>query len=98
MDEQERIKRARESQRKYYYSDKGRKKFIIKGWKKIGVNCDDFDALYKRYEECKNCEHCNIELIRGRSSNSKCLDHDHHTRLVRNILCRACNNKLPKQI
>ena len=92
----------------FLQSDKGKKKRIewrtspsgmksnrISNWKQRGVKCDDFDALYEKYLNTKNCENCDVELcddvkING---NSKCLDHDHETGVFRNVLCNYCNVK-----
>jgi hypothetical protein len=64
----------------------------ITNWKKSGVKCDDFNSLYDKYINCKNCEECNVELQEGNAKkNKKCLDHDHKTGLFRNIICNRCN-------
>ena len=97
MNEEERKQRLKDAQKRYAQTDKGKKKFRIKDWKKIGIISDDYNLLYDRYLKCQNCEHCNIKLVYGRTRDGKTLDHDHTTGQVRNILCRACNNKLPKQ-
>ena len=66
----------------------------ITNWKISGLKSDDFDSLHEYYLNCKNCEHCNIELVQGRyGANKKCLDHSHTTGLFRNVLCNTCNTK-----
>ena len=97
LTEEERKKRLKDSQKKYASTEKGKKKFRIKDWKRIGVISDDYNLLYDKFMNCKNCEHCDIEMVYGRTRNGKTLDHCHISGEVRNILCRACNNKLPKQ-
>ena len=66
----------------------GKKSSYIATWKKIGVKHDDFSSLYEYYINCKNCEECGKEDIKGRN---KHLDHDHTTGLFRNVLCNSCN-------
>lgn len=66
------------------------KKGRIKLWKKRGIINDDFNELYSKYLDTKNCELCNIEFG-GKGKNKKCLDHDHVTGLFRNVLCNNCN-------
>tara|TARA_R110001632_G_scaffold166865_1_gene285279 strand:+ start:58 stop:435 length:378 start_codon:yes stop_codon:yes gene_type:complete len=66
----------------------GKKSSSIATWKKIGVKHDDFCSLYEYYLNCKDCEECGKEDIKG---NNKHLDHDHTTGLFRNVLCNSCN-------
>jgi len=65
----------------------------IKDWKKLGVICDDFDALYDKYMNTTHCEECNVLLTYDTTSTAttKCLDHCHETGMFRNILCNVCN-------
>ena len=60
-------------------------------WKIRGVIWDDFDNLWQMYCDTTNCEECGV-LLFGNGSFAKCLDHDHKTGNVRNIVCKACNN------
>jgi len=84
----------KESDKKYSSSDKGLKVGRISKWKERGVLSDDFDALHEIYIGTSNCELCDVELTEGkRTSATRCLDHDHTTGEVRNILCNSCNAK-----
>ena len=76
------------------YRENNHNKFIISDWKRNGVKSDNYDLLYEKWINTKNCENCNVVLTTGkRVSTSKCLDHSHITGEFRNILCCACNTK-----
>ena len=83
--------KVKESLRKYRQTEKGKKNYSIGRWKHRGIITDDFDTLYEKYLNTNNCEECNIEMSFGVSGDSRCVDHDHETGKVRNILCRVCN-------
>jgi len=97
--EREKQKRYRESEKgkkykqQYYKSDKGIKISRISNWKKNGITSTNFDLVYERYINTNYCEVCNIELITGRdnTSNTRCLDHQHASGEIRNIVCKRCN-------
>jgi len=57
-------------------------------WKKSGLICDDYNALYETYIKTTECQHCQIEFT---ENNKRCLDHDHETGLFRMIVCHRCN-------
>jgi len=70
----------------------------IYDWKKSGVICDNFDALYNHYLKTSYCEFCRCELTYDTitTATTKCLDHDHNITdrpNFRNILCNSCNLK-----
>ena len=66
------------------------KSHMIYNWKKSGLICDDYNALYETYIGTMECEHCQIEFTKN---NWRCLDHNHETGLFRKIVCHRCNNK-----
>ena len=61
---------------------------MIYNWKKSGLICDDYNALYETYIGTMECEHCQIEFTKN---NWRCLDHNHETGLFRSIVCHRCN-------
>jgi len=61
---------------------------MIYNWKRYGLICDDYNALYETYIETTECGHCKIEFT---ENNKRCLDHDHETGLFRKIVCNRCN-------
>ena len=71
-------------------------KRYISDWKLHGL-IGDYDKIWERYFNTKYCDLCNVELTKGNTRFGKCMDHDHDSGKFRNIVCRTCNNRLPKQ-
>ena len=86
----DKTEKGKEKARRYRNSDKGKKFFTINNWKKRGIITDDYDKIYDEYINTTECKLCNHEFI---DTTERCLDHDHDTGLIRNILCRACNTR-----
>ena len=61
---------------------------MIYDWKRRGLICDDYNALYETYIGTAECQHCQIEFTK---KNKRCLDHSHETGLFRKIVCHRCN-------
>ena len=64
------------------------KSHTICNWKRKGLICDDYNALYETYIKTTECQHCKTEFT---EKNKRCLDHDHATGLFRKIVCHRCN-------
>ena len=82
--------KGKEKSRRYRQSEKGKKFFTIKNWKRRGIITDDYDKVYEEYINTTECKLCNRPF---NDSSDRCLDHDHETGLIRNIICRACNTR-----
>jgi ribosomal protein S20 len=83
---------CKEYDKEYAQTDVGKKVYKISDWRKRGLICDNYEALYEKYINTWECDNCGVELVSGpRVSNSKCMDHCHKTGKFRNILCHSCN-------
>tara|TARA_R110002167_G_C12442193_1_gene630948 strand:- start:215 stop:637 length:423 start_codon:yes stop_codon:yes gene_type:complete len=71
---------------KQWFKDNDDKR-MINNWKYQGLICNDYQSIYKKWKESKNCENCGHDY----SYYKKCMDHCHETGKFRNILCHACN-------
>ena len=73
--------------------EKARKSGCIALWKQRGL-IDDYESIYIKYIETKNCEWCKCELNKD-TKTVKCMDHDHITHKFRRICCKSCNSSEP---
>tara|TARA_R110002020_G_scaffold26799_2_gene86667 strand:- start:2856 stop:3326 length:471 start_codon:yes stop_codon:yes gene_type:complete len=68
------------------------KKEKFRKWEKYGL-IDDYEMVYQRYQNTKNCDICNVLLTSyQKGGNQKQMDHCHKTGKFRNILCQRCNS------
>lgn len=76
-------------------TDCGIKKSKYYRWTLRGLKTNNFDEIYKRYNETKNCDFCKVVLTidKKNKNTTKCLDHSHITGEFRNILCMLCNTR-----
>ena len=76
----------------YHKSEEGVKKNRIKNWKNRGVDSSyDFEVIYDIYMHTNKCDICQVSLTDGKGPHGRCLDHDHETGEIRNIVCMKCN-------
>ena len=77
----------------YRQTPNGKKTYTISSWKTIGLISDDYEAIYERYLNSKNCEECGCEysIMGDGIGRFRVMDHNHDTGEFRNFLCHICN-------
>lgn len=80
------------------YHQENPEKSRIANWKSWGITLkpnEDWESIHLFYITCECCEECGVELTTDKkiTSTRRCLDHDHDTGFIRNILCHSCNTK-----
>ena len=82
-----------EYMRHYRATENGKKRTVIATWKHKGL-VGDYDAIYERYFNTKNCDKCTVLLTSEKmGGNQKHMDHCHKTGQFRFVLCARCNTK-----
>ena len=79
-------RRKQISNRKYLSTEKGKKQTHICQWICKGL-VDDYDKVYDRYDKATCCELCSVSFTIAKKN----MDHDHTTKLFRNVVCTKCN-------
>ena len=78
----------------------GLKQRRISDWKAQGVICkinQTYEDLHNEYVNAIKCVACDVVFEKGRGTKTgqtkigKCLDHNHTTGYMRQIICRSCN-------
>ena len=84
-----------QQKKEYNQTEQGIKSRRINDWKRYGLICDNYDALYEHYLKTAYCDACKVQLTTDKenTATTKCMDHCHETGLFRNILCVSCNSK-----
>ena len=82
---------------KQYISDQAKishDRIMITNWKSYGIKLrddEDWDSVYIQWFIQEKCVDCDCILTDGTEKGGRCLDHDHKTGFIRDIVCRRCN-------
>ncbi len=75
---------------KDYVNGEGKHINTCAKWRSRGIKLkpnEDWESIYLFYITCEECEECGVNL----NNVKRCLDHDHDTGFIRDILCNRCN-------
>jgi hypothetical protein len=75
---------------KKYANGEGKHIEMCSKWRSRGIKLkpnEDWDSVYLFYITCEKCEECGVDL----KNVKRCLDHDHETGFIRDVLCNRCN-------
>ena len=75
---------------KKYVNGEGKCINMCSKWRSLGIKLkdnEDWESVYLFYITCENCEECGCDL----GLVKRCLDHDHSTGFIRDVLCNRCN-------
>ncbi len=82
------IQKRKEQYAAYQESGRARDKVLRRVY---GISLDQYNAIFEAQDyRCAICR-CTEEEAEAKSSQGFCVDHDHETGAVRNILCSHCN-------
>lgn len=86
--------KLKEKDKKYLETPDGKKSRIKRRWKSRGLDMDTFYYVYPIFLKSTHCERCGVEFEEKNNKNQKCMDHCHSTGMFRNVICRACNQRI----
>ena len=97
--------KVKESQKRWRQNNPGRiaeynkiwrhDKYAIANWKTSGIKLrenEDWESVYLQWFCQENCTDCQCRLTYRKIGRTwRCLDHDHETGFIRDIICHRCN-------